>query len=123
MPWQARLSDKPKFVELIYSGSVEPDELQEALTAAASLARPGQTHFVFADCTNLLGGHSYMDLYHLISLLEPTGIERQIKEAIVLPLNPAASENVKFYEVVCQNRGFNVKAFQDRTEALSWLCS
>jgi hypothetical protein len=121
MPWQAKLVNDPPLVEMTYTGSVTANELHEALVAAASLSKSGKTFFFLADCTDMLGGHSFMDLYNLISLFDTHGIGREVKEAIILPAAETTQEATKFYEVACQNRGYNVRSFRERTEALSWL--
>jgi hypothetical protein len=121
MPWQATLADNSAFVELIYSGNVGPKELQEALAAAADLSRRSKAALFLADCSSMIGGHSLMDLFHLISTFPENGINRLHKEAILLPENESAMENVRFFEVACQNRGFNVRSFRTRRDALAWL--
>lgn len=120
MTWNIKFNSKFKFIELSYVGLVSPAELNEALLAAAALSKEKQTLDFFADCSELAGGHSIMDLYALISLFESTGV-RGLKEAIIFPSLQATIEDVKFYETACLNRGYNVRVFANRQEALTWL--
>lgn len=68
----------------------------------------------------MVGGHSIVDLYALIKLLESRDL-RGLKEAILMPSLQASRQDVEFYETACLNRGFNVKVFRDRQAALDWL--
>ena len=45
------------------------------------------------------------------------------REAVLLPLDPAAEEEFQFFETVCRNRGLDVRVFAERDEALAWLTS
>jgi hypothetical protein len=121
MPWQARLTDPPRLVELTYSGIVTPEELFEAFTAALSIARENKIWLCLADCTDMVGGHSIADLYALIALFEVSDIDRNGKEAILMPTLKASRREVTFYETTCRNRGFHVRVFKSRKDAVDWL--
>ena len=51
MPWQARTSADRRYVEILYSGRVTPDELQAAFDRAMELSRSLERPWFFADCT------------------------------------------------------------------------
>lgn len=121
MPWTIHFNPATQTVELAYTGVVSPKDLQEALVAALDLATKNQTSLFLADCTKMVGGHSVADLYFLISLFESSGFKREIKEAILLPSLQSSVEDVYFYETTCLNRGYNVKLFKKRDDALAWL--
>ncbi|MBN8216450.1 MAG: STAS/SEC14 domain-containing protein [Spirochaetes bacterium] len=121
MPWKARLNGEPVFVELTYSGMVTPQDLLEALAAAGKLAQEGRTQRFLADLTTMIGGHSIAHLYELITLLEANGVDRAMKEAIVSPNLDGNQEQMRFYETACLNRGYRVRLFRARGEALAWL--
>jgi hypothetical protein len=120
VPWNINLLEN-KIIELTYSGSISPQELKEAFDASLLLAEKEKILLFLADCTNMIGGHSVVDLYSIITLLESTGLSRRIKEALLLPSLRSSVAEVKFYETACLNRGFNVKIFLNREDALAWL--
>ena len=39
----------------------------------------------------------------------------------MLPLEAGAAEQIESFETACRNRGLDVRVFQDRDAALSWL--
>ena len=124
MPWETKIVEKPnKYVEIIYSGTVSPEELYMALEKCVLLSKENNTKLFLADLTTMIGGHSVMDLYGLIALFEALKIERDIKEAVIMgPLQDSAEE-IRFYETACKNRGFNVRIFAEKNKALAWLTS
>ncbi len=121
MPWSANYNHEHNLVELIYKGKVTPVDLQDALLAAVKLANENNSILFLADCSEMEGGHSVVDLYGLISLYESVGLHLKMKEALLLPSMKSPKEDVKFYETACLNKGFNVKVFSQKEKALTWL--
>jgi hypothetical protein len=121
MPWKAKINESDRFIELTYSGIVTPDELQEALLAAVTLSKDHRTDLFFADCSSMAGGHSIADLYFLISAYPAAGARHGVKEALLLPRMESPAEEVRFYETACLNKGYTVKVFSEKHDALDWL--
>lgn len=48
-------------------------------------------------------------------------MSRRIRVAVVSPRMPEAQEKVRFYETVCLNRGWKVRLFKSRDDAIEWL--
>lgn len=108
-------------VETRYSGVLMPAELTAAVRETLAVGqRQGYTRFL-GDCTELAGGHSIVDLYNLVDLVESARVGLDIKEAVLLPVSPASAEAVRFWETACLNRGAIVRIFTDREHALDWL--
>lgn len=122
MPITSRFNAELGIVETIYAGRIAPAELESSVTETLDLSRAHQTRLLLGDCTDLEGGHSVADLYHLASLVVATG-PLPLKEAVILPHLTAPARDVEFWESTCQNRGLEVKVFPDRTAALVWLRS
>jgi hypothetical protein len=123
MPWSIKFNQDKRIIEITYSGTVTPQELHEAFLEAKTISSKHGTILFLADCTDMVGGHSVVDLYYLIALYEQNDLRNRIKEAIVLPSMKSPREEVQFYETACLNKGFNVKIFSDTTEAITWLAS
>ena len=123
MAWKTRMLDDPEAVETVYSGSVSPDELLAAGRATLALGTKHACRFVLADCRELTGGHSIVDLYALASELSEATAPSRLVEAVLLPDSPLAEDHVRFWETLGVNRGLNVRLFRDREEALRWLRS
>jgi hypothetical protein len=120
MTWSIEFKTDRKIIELTYSGEVSPKELVEAVDAAIEISKRESATLVLADCKTMVGGHSLIDLYSLIKIFVTRDF-RGLKEALLLPSANTPLQFVKFYETACRNRGFNVKVFNDYTEAVDWL--
>jgi hypothetical protein len=108
-------------VRTAYAGRMSPEELRAAIEATLALARERQCLRFLADCSALEGGHSAVDLYRMAEALSAAGLDRRLREAVVLPRGTPATEDVRFWETACLNRGFNVRIFPDEAAALPWL--
>ena len=121
MPYDVAFNEAHSIVEICYSGAVTAEELLCAYFDAVSLAKSVNSKRFLADCTALRGGHSLTDLYLLIDQFEASGLERDVKEAILIPSLQASVADVEFYETACRNRGYNISLFRDLGAALAWL--
>jgi hypothetical protein len=123
MPWKTKLNDAPKYIEITYSGNVTTQELYMALENSVLISRENNINLFLADCTTMLGGHTVIDLYGLISMFETLKIDSEAKEAVIMTSLHETADEINFYETACKNRGFNVRIFKQREEAISWLVS
>jgi hypothetical protein len=121
MPFKLTESSHPQIIEIEYTGAVTPDELIAAFEVLAKEAQVRNSYKILADCSHLEGGHSILNLYYLIDLIEKAGIPHTMMEAIIQPQLTATQEEVRFYETACLNRGYNVRIFANREAALEWL--
>ena len=66
---------------------------------------------------------SYADLYNLARRLDvyANPETRRVKSALILSPQDKAIEDYKFYEIVTDNVGLQLRIFFDETEAGNWL--
>ncbi len=123
MPYTLNLADDPERIEMVYYGTVSAEEYKNALVEFVIFQKEHRRLLVLTDLTDMVVTPSILNVYDAINMFENMGIHRNTSEALIIPANKFAVENVKFYENACQNRGFNVRLFTDRDEALKWLAS
>jgi hypothetical protein len=123
MPWKINIIDVPEYIELQYSGIVTQNDLIEAFLHIVEIVKEKKYNKVVTDCSAMIKNPSIAELYGQIDMYEKSGIDRSIKEAIIIPNVNEFEENARFYETACFNRGFNVKLCNNLNEALSWLFS
>jgi hypothetical protein len=123
MAWHINLDQSRKFIRISYPGTITPSDLMEAFAAAVKLSHETGILRFYADCTEMTGGHSIIDLFNLISQYMSSGVPHTFREAVVIPSGQIHSEDVKFYETACLNRGYTVRVFTDSQEAIKWLTS
>jgi hypothetical protein len=123
MAWDVDVPADVPIIETIYAGMLPRDELDAAARETMAQAhRHGRT-LLLADCTQLAGGHSIFDLYHVAESFAADDIVHRLKEAVVLPQVPPPDRTFEFWVTTCENRGVEVRLFDDRVEALAWLLS
>ena len=123
MSWHAVHNKNIGILEVQFSGSPDIEELKEAVLFSLNLCKINQLTRVLADCTGLVAANddSILKNYELGTFYESLRIELIMKEAIILPASERAASMMYFFETTARNRGFNVRAFLTRGEALVWL--
>ena len=109
------------YVEIIYNGDIAHKDLIAAFETAFKTGIENNTMVYLADCSHLTGGHTVFDLYNLLDLYEENNVPHSLKEAIIIPDMDSLVEKVEFYEIAASNRGYNIKLFRTKDEALLWL--
>lgn len=123
MPYFISKDLKPDRIEMKYSGTVSAEEYKDALIEFVKFQKEHNIMLVLTDLSDMVITPSILNVYDAINMFETLGIDKRTTEALIIPENKFALENVKFYENACQNRGFNVKLFTNRDDALKWLIS
>lgn len=123
MSYKISKTRDPERIEMKYFGTVSAEEYKDALIEFVKFQREHDIVLVLTDLTEMVVTPSILNVYDAINMFEQLGIDKRTSEALIIPENKFAVENVKFYENACQNRGFNVRLFTDREKALKWLAS
>lgn len=125
MPWSVSVDTATQTVTTVYAGVLSPAALGEAVAATLAACQANQLVRLLADCSQLEGGHSVLDLYDTASSIGQLPGAALLKEAVLLPPTAAAAtaDSVHFWETTATNRGMQVRVFADRDAALTWLTS
>ncbi len=121
MAWHIAFDEPTRVVETTYAGLLGIEEIRAAALATLDAGRAHGTHLYLGDCLTLEHAATLFNIYDLVRFYESLPLDFIMKEAILLPLAPDASDDLKFYETTAKNRGYNVRVFNDRAEALRWL--
>lgn len=121
MPWQVEVSGQPAIVTLKFTGVISPRELKQAHDAVGAAFAENGTLLCLADCTQMSGGPSVVDLFEKAARIASDPSARLVKEAILSSDSPEAARIVDFYQTAAINRGINVAVFTDREKAVAWL--
>lgn len=115
-------SEEIDAVLVTYAGRVAPEEVQEAIHAALTMAVERKCRRFLVDAADLQNsGGTLTDTYELPRIFEHFPDIRTYKDAIILPRRKAEAQDIKFFETTARNRGFNVRVFSDRQAAIDWL--
>jgi hypothetical protein len=120
MPCKVELVEN-RFIRLDYTGEITQDEFLGAFYDALSKSKETGVVLFIADLRYSTGGPSNFELFYKVDSYDENGVLRNMKEAVIFPIYDPESEQVKFYETICRNRGFNVRIFNDYDRGLDWL--
>lgn len=121
MPFKIEIQPNPERLEVKYYGKVTDDEFRAAIKEFVEKKGGSKYLLVLTDCLEIDIGPTVLDVYERINMYEKMGIDTETKEAILIPANQVVTQNVKFYETACMNRGYNVRIFENREAAIEWL--
>lgn len=123
MPWKTQFDPDTGILEIIFSDVCSPQDLAEAVLYSIEYSvQHGVLRFL-ADCIDYQSDDqaAITHAYQLGMLYEDPRVNRLSKEAILVPEDEKIRSLLAFFETTTQNRGFQVRIFDDRQAALDWL--
>ncbi len=122
MPWSYDIDPDQQIVAVVYTGDVTKRELGESASEFIALEHNKGLNRFLIDTTEMKSVSSLMDVYDLpVNQYVEENADRLGRVALIPPKASRAKEAVRFYETVCQNRGFMVQVFDKRNAAMEWL--
>jgi hypothetical protein len=121
MPQKTDYLAETGIVVITYSGRVTIAEVREATIAAIAIQQHRQTDRVLIDATVMTAWPSLVDMWHLIESYPQLQVPPRTRLAALRPSLPDNKDISGFFEVTCQNRAYNARAFHDRRDAEEWL--
>lgn len=122
MTWTYDYDSKKMIVELTYSGDTSARDLKDSTSELIAFGEKKGVSLVLIDTTDMKYRSSLVDIYDLpAKQYVNENANRLGRTALILPTCTKSREAAKFYETVCRNRGWMVRAFPTRMEAMDWL--
>lgn len=123
MPWSGKIHDDIAAAEVVYFGVVTVDEIMEATAWLIELEKMRGLRDFLIDVEKFVPApdFSLFDILEVLSQQQADGALRDGRVALFASETSAAREALEFYENAATNRGWLVKAYSEREEALEWL--
>ncbi len=121
MSWTVTHHASLGVIEMRLVGVVSGDDLRAATTEGIAMVRKHQLNRGLVDATEQQKTGSMVDLIELPQQYSSEGLSRDTCIALVIPDNRELHGIAEFYETVCVNRGWQVRTFATRKQALAWL--
>ena len=121
MTWTIGFDDALRLIRIVYSATLNPEDIEASAAEALSLARKHECRNILADCQELLNTNSMSTVHLLADRIAAMKSSSAVREALVLPAHPIAQEAVRFWENACRSRGLDVRTFADMPAAIEWL--
>ncbi len=120
MPIDVKIVPAREFIRTKANGEFDLEGTKELFLAVFSKMKEANVSEVVMDLRELSTKMTSFDIYELLSVLDHMGSWSTWKIAIVY--RPKDDfDRAKFFELCAQNRGYQVGAFQDFEEAITWL--
>jgi hypothetical protein len=109
---------------IIFTKYLMPWALEEfGQVVAENLAMAAETGSLLflGDCRELPSSGSLIDIYEMGEMLDGLGVDRRMREALVVAAPAEETGTFEFFVTVTTNRGIQVRLFGDMDEATEWL--
>ncbi|MBE2218612.1 MAG: hypothetical protein IAE90_10430 [Ignavibacteria bacterium] len=121
MPYKIAVSENRDYVLLDYFGNVSRDDLAGSISGCKKLYVETGISLFLADCTQMIAEHSILDIFSKVDSFQSLEMKKDFREAIIISKDSESKDKVNFYETACLNRGYNVRIFENKEEAVAWL--
>jgi hypothetical protein len=121
MPYKLTYLEDEHIILTEYTTPVSQADLGECIQANLAMAAEKGTLLFLGDARDLPSDGSLIDVYRLAELLDSSGVDRRMREAMVIRADPESERMFEFFVTVTSNRGLVVRVFGDIDEARQWL--
>ena len=121
MTWDVRYLDDTNIIYIVNKGASTNQDYEEQTIKALELAKEHNTHLFLTDNSEATNKAAILEIFYLPALYDKLGAYKINKLGVIVPNTPYKNEDYKFYETLCKNRGWNVKLFHDKDDAIEWL--
>ena len=119
MPHDLHVIRAGDFIRLNGQGTTDLAASRRALVELAEAMDKRDLDRAILDVRDVQSRLTPTDLYELAKSFAETGFRREHRLAIVC--RPTRAENADFFAMLTQNRGWDVRAFDDFEHAFEWL--
>ena len=124
MPWRIEYDEQRNVICLTFEGQVSGEDVRHSSISAIGIIEGKDMRNILSDFTGVARiDVSTLGVFQLPKEYKALGLRGWFREAIVSPRDSMVRETVVFYETVCVNRGYSVRTFERRAQALDWLAS
>ena len=122
MAWIYESNLSLQIVEAAYIGPTSAQDLKDSTSRFIALEKEEGLNRFLIDTREMKIDATFTDIFNLPEkqYLEE-GADRDGRVAVILSSRAKERDAGLFYETVCQMRGWMVKVFQKRQEAIDWL--
>ena len=121
MPYEIKFLKETGIVSIENKGELTFDELIEQSKEAINLGRENYSHLFLTDFSNVKVHASTMEVLQFPEIYEQLGMNKMSKIAVLVSGIELNTEDLKFYETICLNRGWQIKIFLEKEPAIEWL--
>lgn len=121
MPWEIVFDSDIASVIITAKGEVSYEDAKTQVREATRLMGEQRSNRVIADYSHGVSEVSLANLYWLVDFYKEVNAPADMRAAVILPKSGHRIEAYQFHALAARNAGYNIRLFENRTEAESWL--
>lgn len=121
MSWKIEHQAVENIVRVTAEGIVTAEDAFAQTVEGVQLIVSLKASGVLVDYSSAILEMPVTDIYKLPDMFDAGGLPHWTKIAIVLPADPENMHKYTFFDDTATNRGFQVKLYWERSQALAWL--
>lgn len=121
MAWDVKYLADEKIINIVNKASLTSKDYVEQLIKALELAKKHNTHLFLSDNREATNKAAIFEIFYLPAFFDKFGADKRNKLGVIVPKSSDKNESYEFFETVCINRGWNVKLFRGKQNAIEWL--
>jgi len=121
MPFEIKFLGEKGIVSIENRGELTYDELIEQTKEAINLGHENNSRLFLTDFSHVKVQTSMMEVFQFPEIYEQLGMNQMSKIAVLVSETELKTEELKFYETICLNRGWQIKIFLQKEPAIEWL--
>jgi hypothetical protein len=119
MSYNIRIIQAREFVRAMPEGVLDLEQSKKLLVAIATAAKGSENYAVLVDMRRSTPELSVPDMWNLVDQLYQLGETYQRKTAVLGTFEQY--ENIVFFALASQSKGFHIGAFSSFEDAIEWL--
>ena len=123
MAYDLRIIKNKKIIEIRNSGEITNEDMITETQEVIKLQHEKNIVLILTEFVSVKVDASLSDVFQFPEMYEQMGMDRKTRIAVLVSEIEVNNEELDFYETICINRGWTIKIFIDKKEAIEWLLS
>lgn len=121
MAYNLKLIKDRRIIEIMNSGEITNEDMITQTQEVIKLQHEKNIFSILTDFAEVKVDVNFSDVFQFPELYEQMGMDRRSKIAVFVSDVEIKTEELHFYETICLNRGWIIKIFLNKNEAIEWL--
>ena len=123
MAYEIKLIKNKRIIEVKNSGKITNEDMIAQTQEVIKLQHEKNMFLILTEFAAVKVDVNISDVFQFPELYEQMGLDRKSKIAVLVSEIEIKAEELNFYETICLNRGWQIKIFLKKKEAIEWLLS
>lgn len=121
MVWKVELDAENGFIHTVYSGIITKNDILASTTETLKMISGKKPHKFLSEWIDSISTLSTLDIFAIPGEWESSEASKGSVLALVVQEDAKSQKDANFYENACVNRGWRVRIFTQRNDAIEWL--